>query len=87
MASEQFLSDPVDPNAPTGFDIFALGVIAFECFTDGLHPIGVTTADVWPWRHGIPQKWNRKSTWREWASKPTNLCRPQRMRCRKGWSN
>jgi hypothetical protein len=28
----------------------ALGVIAFEVFTDGRHPIGVTTADVWPWR-------------------------------------
>ena len=70
MAPEQFLSDPVDPNVPACFDIFALGVIAFECFADGLHPIGVTTADFWPWRHGIPQKWNRESTWREWASKP-----------------
>jgi hypothetical protein len=50
-----FPSDPVDPNVTARFDIFALGVIVFECVADGLHPIGVTTADVWPWRKGIPQ--------------------------------
>jgi serine/threonine protein kinase len=68
MAPEQFLSDQIDPTAPVSFDIFALGVIAFEILTDGRHPAGVTTADVWPWRHGIPQKWNRESTWRQWAA-------------------
>jgi serine/threonine protein kinase len=70
MAPEQFSSHPVEPSVPVLFDLFALGVLAIECFTDGQHPIGVTTADVWPWRHGIPQKWNRESTWRKWASKP-----------------
>jgi serine/threonine protein kinase len=68
MAPEQFSPTPIDPVAPASFDIFALGVIAFETLTDGKHPIGVTTADVWPWRQGIPQKWNRESTWREWAA-------------------
>src|SRR5439155_12596674 len=57
-------------SVPARFDIFALGVIAFECFTDGQHPIGVTTADVWPPGPGIPRKWKRGSTWRKWASKP-----------------
>ncbi|SED78429.1 Serine/threonine protein kinase [Rhizobiales bacterium GAS188] len=65
MAPEQFSSTEIDPTAPT-FDLFALGVIAFECFSDGQHPIGVATADVWPWQ-GVDQKWNRESTWREWA--------------------
>jgi eukaryotic-like serine/threonine-protein kinase len=70
MAPEQFSASPIGLLAPPSFDVFALGVIAFECFTDGRHPIGVSTADVGPWRHGIPQKWNRESTWREWANKP-----------------
>jgi eukaryotic-like serine/threonine-protein kinase len=70
MAPEQFSSNPIEPTAPAAFDIFALGVMAFEVFTDGRHPIGVTTVDVWPWRQGIPQKWNRESTWREWAAAP-----------------
>lgn len=70
MAPEQFSATPIDPSESASFDVFALGVIAFECFTDGQHPIGVTTADVWPWRQGIPQRWNRASTWREWATAP-----------------
>lgn len=70
MAPEQFSSNPIEPTGPASLDIFALGVIAFEVFTNGKHPIGVTTADVWPWRQGIPQKWNRESTWREWAVAP-----------------
>ncbi len=69
MAPEQFSSSPIDPSAPALFDNFALGVIAFECFTNGGHPIGVVTSDCWPWRPGIAQKWNRESTWREWALK------------------
>ena len=68
MAPEQFSSTPIDPVMPTAFDVFALGVITFEVFTDGKHPVGMPTADVWPWRQGIPQKWNRESTWREWAT-------------------
>jgi serine/threonine protein kinase len=68
MAPEQFSSIPLHPTPAATFDVFALGVIAFEVFTDGKHPIGITTADVWPWRQGIPQRWNRESTWREWAN-------------------
>lgn len=75
MAPEQFSSSPIDPTVPAHFDIFALGVIAFECFTDGQHPIGVATTDVWPWHRGISQKWNRETTWREWAQKPNKSLR------------
>ena len=67
MAPEQFSETPFDPGAPASFDVFALGVIAFESFTDGQHPIGLATAEVWPPRRGVPQKWNRKSTWQKWA--------------------
>jgi serine/threonine protein kinase len=70
MAPEQFSTAPVDPETPTMFDVFALGVIAYECFAEGQHPIGETTANVWPWHHGIGQKWNRESTWRKWSSDP-----------------
>jgi serine/threonine protein kinase len=70
MAPEQFLSTPIDQAMPITFDVFALGVIAFEVFTDGKHPIGVKTTDVWPWYQGVAQKWNRESTWREWAAAP-----------------
>jgi serine/threonine protein kinase len=70
MAPEQFSSVPIDPTSLPLFDIFALGVIAFECFANGQHPIGVITADVWPRRReGIARKWNRESTWRDWAQK------------------
>jgi serine/threonine protein kinase len=69
MAPEQYSSIPLDPSAPALFDVFALGVIAFECLSDGMHPIGVATVDVWPHRKGIGQKWNRELIWREWALK------------------
>lgn len=69
MAPERFSTSPVHPTVPVSFDIFALGVIAFESFMDGQHPIGETTGDVWPWRTGMRQKWNRESTWRDWANK------------------
>jgi serine/threonine protein kinase len=67
MAPEQFSKSPINLESPAMFDVFALGVMAYECFSDGHHPIGENTADVWPWRQGISQKWNRESTWREWA--------------------
>lgn len=68
MAPEQFETIPFDPGALPMFDVFALGVIAFECFTDGEHPIGVRTSEVWPAR---VRKWNRKEAWRDWASIPS----------------
>jgi serine/threonine protein kinase len=70
MAPEQYSLDPIDSVPSASFDVFALGVIAFECFTDGLHPIGVVTTDVWPdRRQGMPAKWDQKRTWRRWAER------------------
>lgn len=68
MAPEQFDEVPFNPAASPMFDVFALGVIAFECFSDGWHPIGVRTSEVWPARE---RKWNRKEIWRDWASDPS----------------
>lgn len=72
MAPEQFSSSLIHLS-PTLFDNFALGVIAFECFTNGRHPIGDVTADVWPRREGIANKWGHETIWRKWALKPDKL--------------
>jgi serine/threonine protein kinase len=67
MAPEQFELEVADPSVSPAFDVFALAVIACECFLDGRHPSSVVTRDCWPWRKGMSQKWNRESTWREWS--------------------
>jgi hypothetical protein len=67
MAPEQFDVEVADPGSAPAFDVFALAVIACESFLDGRHPSGVVTRDCWPWQRGMAQKWNRESTWREWA--------------------
>jgi serine/threonine protein kinase len=69
MAPEQFDQDVMDPAPPPAFDVFALAVIACECFLDGRHPLGIVTRECWPWQRGMRQKWNRESTWREWAKR------------------
>ena len=46
MAPEQFSQEMIVDGSK--IDVFALGVIAFECFTDGMHPIGELTTDVLP---------------------------------------
>jgi serine/threonine protein kinase len=67
MAPEQFELVPADPVGSVAFDVFALAVIASECLLDGRHPSGVVTRDFWPWKRGMPQKWNRESIWRAWS--------------------
>lgn len=55
-------------------DVFALGVIAFELFADGLHPVGERTSEVWPERApGKPSKWAQKRVWRDWSGRSKNL--------------
>jgi serine/threonine protein kinase len=67
MAPEQFEPEAADPAVSPAFDVFALAVIACECLLDGRHPSGIITQDCWPWKKGMPQKWNRESTWRTWS--------------------
>jgi serine/threonine protein kinase len=67
MAPEQYSDSPIDTQENPSFDCFALAVIAHELFTNGYHPIGVKTADVWPWHRLVPRKWDRAATWRKWA--------------------
>lgn len=57
-------------------DVFALAVIAFECFTDGFHPIGEVTTDVWPDPIvGKPSRWKQERVWKKWATGQKDLTR------------
>jgi serine/threonine protein kinase len=77
MAPEQYGREVADPTVSPAFDVFALSVIACECFLDGKHPSGIITRDCWPWRKDMPQKWNREKPWRTWSeSKDKTLPKP-----------
>jgi serine/threonine protein kinase len=67
MAPEQFSKEPLQPSVPVRFDVFALGVIAHECLRHGQHPIGIVTADCWPWQEGMEKKWKHEDVWKKWA--------------------
>ena len=67
MAPEQFGQESLESTSGTAMDTFAVGVLAHECFCDGLHPIGAITSDVWPRRVGVAGKWDKARTWRNWA--------------------
>jgi serine/threonine protein kinase len=55
-------------------DVFALAVIAFECLSDGLHPIGERTSDVWPIRLSEkPRKWGHEEVWKTWARRKKTI--------------
>ena len=62
MAPEQYsLEAIVNPHA---IDTFAVGVMIHEVMTDGVHPSGVRTADVWP---AVSGKYKRQNYWQDWA--------------------
>ena len=64
MAPERSTKDLIEDGSR--MDVFALAVIAFECLTDGLHPIGVRTSDVWPAPlPDKPSKWSHEDIWKE----------------------
>lgn len=68
MAPEQYGR----PKSLAKADVFALGVILHELITDGLHPIGEITRDVWPFP--LPskgKKWTHEDVWKKWARHAT----------------
>ena len=67
MAPEQFGKETLDRSAGAAMDIFAVGVLAHECFCNGLHPIGEVTSDVWPRKPGVSRKWGEARVWLNWA--------------------
>lgn len=72
MAPEQYEREPLVDGSK--IDVFALGVIAFELFADGLHPVGERTSEVWPEKApGKPSKWNHENVWKNWSRGPKNL--------------
>ncbi|MCR0985656.1 serine/threonine protein kinase [Roseomonas populi] len=66
MAPEQYHSGSIDNGS--AIDIFALAVMSFECLSDGTHPIGEKTSEVWPVQlSGKSSKWKRENVWKDWA--------------------
>lgn len=76
MAPEQWKKSPLSEKT----DVFALGVILHELLTDGFHPAGVRTAEVWP--TPIPEqssKWKRSESWKKWIAHNCPLKAPVKL--------
>jgi serine/threonine protein kinase len=72
MAPEQHTKGLLEDGSK--IDVFALAVIAFECLSDGLHPIGERTSDVWPTRlPDKPRKWGHEEVWKKWAMREKTI--------------
>ncbi len=72
MAPEQHTKGLLEDGSK--IDVFALAVIAFECLSDGLHPIGERTSDVWPIRlPDKPRKWGHEEVWKKWARREKTI--------------
>ncbi|WP_411561643.1 serine/threonine protein kinase [Pseudomonas shirazensis] len=66
MAPEQWSESQLSEKT----DVFALGVILHELMTDGLHPVGARTDEVWPSAMaGNSKKWTRPESWRRWIAR------------------
>ena len=62
-------------------DVFALGIILYELLTNGVHPAGVRTDDVWPSaKPGHSTKWTRPSDWQKWIARGCPLEAPGNLR-------
>ncbi|QOD00758.1 serine/threonine protein kinase [Pseudomonas putida] len=73
MAPEQWNKSQLSEKT----DVFALGVILHELMTEGFHPAGVRTEEVWP--SAIPgnsTKWTRSESWKKWIARNCPLEAP-----------
>ncbi|WJD67836.1 protein kinase [Pseudomonas asiatica] len=65
MAPEQWNKSPLSEKT----DVFALGIILHELMTNGFHPAGVRSEEVWPLAApGHSTKWTRPESWKKWIS-------------------
>ncbi|NWK43324.1 protein kinase domain-containing protein [Ralstonia pickettii] len=48
-------------------DVFSFGVLLHEMLTDGLHPVGEVTRDIWPNPIVGKNKWRHPEPWRKWV--------------------
>ena len=67
QAPEQYSPDQISMEVSKKMDVFALGVIFHEMFTDGYHPLGIKTTDVWPTPLDGQKKWTHETIWKKWA--------------------
>lgn len=81
MAPEQFGKGLLESTAGPAMDIFAVGVIAHECFCDGLHPIGEILSNISISKTGDFGKWSEDCTWRNWAEQEKKDLRRLKEKC------
>ncbi|WP_445673085.1 protein kinase domain-containing protein [Pseudomonas inefficax] len=73
MAPEQWNKSQLSEKT----DVFALGVILHELMTEGYHPVGIRTAEVWPSASpGQSKKWTRSESWKKWITSGCPLKAP-----------
>lgn len=56
-------------------DVFSFGVLLHEMVTDGLHPVGEMTRDIWPNPIEGKTRWKRSDPWRAWVKAGTPICK------------
>lgn len=60
---EQWLKKQLTPKS----DIFSLGIIFYELFSGGYHPVGIKLNEHWPEPIGDnSKKWTRDTAWKKW---------------------
>ncbi len=65
MAPEQWNKEELT----SATDVFALGIILYELFSGGYHPVGIKLNDFWPVaKDGNSKKWTKERDWKKWIS-------------------
>lgn len=81
QAPEQYRNDVIDPSNASSVDVFALGVIFHEMFSNGLHPLGIRTKDYWPRAINGEKKWTREEVWKKWARRKEKILHVTNYQC------
>ena len=79
MSPEQHLAESNSQGSLIDFsraDTFSFGVVLHELLTDGFHPVGEKTADVWPSQMPGKEKWKRSTPWTHWIKSGAPLKHP-----------
>ena len=71
QSPEQFSNDQIELDSAKKIDVFSLGILLHEIFSDGYHPLGIKTVDFWPQPLNKEKKWTRETIWKKWANQKT----------------